>query len=112
VADLPFAEISTEEVLARLQAGERLNLIDIREPHEWEMTGVIPGAQLIPMRPFLLQHLSDLDKEAEYILVCRSGARTFDAAVYMAYKGFKQPKSMKGGILQWTGPLVPPDSAE
>lgn len=104
-----YAEISAEDVQRRLDAGEQLTLIDIREPFEWMQTGVIPGARLTPMRPFLLSQLDTVDKEAEVILVCASGVRTADAAVYMAMRGFTQPKSMAGGMKAWKGPIIPPN---
>jgi rhodanese-related sulfurtransferase len=105
-----FEEITVEEVERRLATGEKLNVIDIREPFEWERSGVIPGARLAPMRPFLLSQLDTLDKEQEVILVCASGVRTADAAVYMAAKGFKQPKSMAGGMKAWKGEVVSPQA--
>lgn len=101
-------EISAQEVQRRLAAGETLTLIDIREPLEWQQSGVIPGARLAPMRPFLTTQLDSVDKEQEVILVCASGVRTYDAAVYMAMKGFKYPKSMAGGMKDWQGQVVPP----
>lgn len=103
-----FEEISPEEVQRRLEAGEQLTVIDIREPFEWQMSGVIPQARLAPMRPFLLQQLDTVDKEDEVILVCASGVRTADAAIYMKMKGFKAPKSMAGGMKAWKGQTVPP----
>lgn len=101
-------EVSAEEVQRRLEAGEQVTVVDIREPFEWQLTGVIPQAQLAPMRPFLLTQLDTLDKEQEVILVCASGIRTVDAAVYMSMKGFKNPKSMAGGMKAWKGQIVPP----
>lgn len=103
-----FEQITADEVKRRLDAGEPLTLVDIREPIEWAMGGVIPGAQLAPMRQFLLQGLDGLDKEQEVILVCASGIRTIDAAVYMGTKGFKNAKSMSGGMKAWKGSKVSP----
>lgn len=103
-----YEEISADEVQRRMESGEELILVDIREPFEWQQTGVIPGARLAPMRPFLLSQLDQFDPEAEIILVCASGVRTVDAAVYMNMKGFKQPKSMAGGMKAWKGERVPP----
>lgn len=103
-----YAEITAQEVQRRLEAGEPLTLIDIREPFEWPATGVIPGARLAPMRPFLLQQLDSLDRGQEVILVCASGIRTADAAIYMGMKGFTGAKSMAGGMHAWKGPRVQP----
>ncbi|HEY3368457.1 MAG TPA: rhodanese-like domain-containing protein [Symbiobacteriaceae bacterium] len=102
-----YQEITAGEVQKRLEAGEKLTLVDIREPAEWQ-SGVIPGARLSPMRPFLLTELGALDPEQEVVLVCASGIRTADAAVYMQVRGFKQSKSMTGGMKAWKGPVVPP----
>lgn len=101
-------EISAEEVRRRLEAGEELTVVDIREPFEWQASGVIPGARLVPMRPFLLTQLDTLDREAEVIVVCAHGIRSADAAVYMTAKGFQNVKSMAGGMAAWQGPVVPP----
>ena len=105
-----FEEISADEVQKRLEAGEKLTIVDIREPFEWQMSGVIPGAMLSPMRPFLLKEMEALEKGQEVILVCASGVRTVDAAVYMGMKGYQQPKSMAGGMKAWRGTVVPPEA--
>lgn len=105
-----YQEISAAEVKRRLDAGEAITVVDIREPFEWQMTGVIPGARLAPMRPFLSGQLDTLDKEQEVVLVCAAGIRTADAAVYMTMKGFKNAKSMAGGMKAWKGPIVPPSN--
>jgi len=105
-----YEEIGADEVRQRLEAGEDLLVVDIREPFEWQQTGVIPGARLSAMRPFLLTQLDSLDQEREVILVCASGVRTADAAVYMTMKGFQRPKSMAGGMKAWRGPVVPPQT--
>ncbi|MDB4895098.1 MAG: Rhodanese-related sulfurtransferase [Firmicutes bacterium] len=102
-----YQEISPEELQRRLETGEDLIVVDIREGFEWQATGVIPGARLASMRPFLLTQLDTLDKEQEVVLVCASGVRTADAAVYMTMKGFKNVKSMAGGMKAWKGRSVP-----
>lgn len=104
-----FEEISADEVQRRLEAGETLTIVDIREPFEWQAGGVIPGARLSPMRPFLLQEIGGMDKAQEVILVCASGVRTADAAVYMSMKGFANAKSMAGGMKAWKGARVAPE---
>jgi sulfur-carrier protein adenylyltransferase/sulfurtransferase len=108
VSAYQYEEISAEEVRRRLEAGENVTIVDIREPFEWQMGGVIPGARLAPMRPFLLQELGTLDPNEEVVLVCASGIRTADAAVYMGMKGFTKTRSMAGGMKAWKGQRVPP----
>jgi rhodanese-related sulfurtransferase len=105
-----YQEISPEELQRRLETGEDVIVVDIREGFEWQATGVIPGARLASMRPFLLTQLDTLDKEQEVVLVCASGVRTADAAVYMTMKGFKNVKSMAGGMKAWKGRSVPAET--
>jgi rhodanese-related sulfurtransferase len=105
---MPVPEISAEEVQRRLAAGEKLTVVDIREPFEWQASGVIPGARLSPMRPFLLTQLDSLEKDEEIIVVCAHAVRSADAALYMAAKGFKNVRSMAGGMAAWRGPVVEP----
>lgn len=102
-------EVTPIELQQRLEAGEALTVVDIREPHEWQQSGVIPEARLASMRPFLLTQLDSLDKEQEVILVCASGVRTVDAVVYMTMKGFTNAKSMAGGMKAWKGRTTPPN---
>lgn len=104
---VPVREIAPDEVRRRLEAGEQVTVVDIREPYEWQ-SGAIGGARLSPMRPFLLQELSSLDQGQEYILVCASGVRTLEAAAFMTLKGFPNVRSMAGGMKAWKGPVVPP----
>lgn len=94
--------ITTDEVLSRLNQAESLNLIDVREAEELAM-GKIPGVIHIPLAllPFRMQ---ELNKEAEYIIVCRSGARSGRATNYLNYHGYKA-KNMVGGMIEWNGPI-------
>lgn len=101
-------EISAEEVQRRLEAGERLTVVDIREPFEWQSYGVIPGVRLSSMRPFLLTQLDSLEKDEEIVVVCAHAVRSADAALYMAAKGFTNVRSMAGGMAAWRGQVVPP----
>lgn len=104
-----YQEIKADEVKNRLDAGEKLTIVDIREPFEWEQTGVIPGAQLIPMGDFARGKFQEFKPEDELILVCHSGVRTADIAAALLRRGYQAAKSMEGGIVAWTGPKVPPD---
>lgn len=106
--DQQVPEISADEVRRRLEEGEELTVVDIREPFEWQAYGVIPGVRLSSMRPFLLTQLEGLDKEQEIIVVCAHAVRSADAALYMRAKGFRNVKSMAGGMAAWRGTVVPP----
>ena len=100
-------EIPAAEVKQRLEQGEKLVIVDIREPFEWQQTGVIPGAQLISMGDFARSRFEEFGPDDEIILVCASGVRTADVAAALTKRGWKAAKSMEGGMSVWTGERVP-----
>lgn len=87
-----------DTIYARYEAGKDV-FIDVRQPEEWE-DGVIPGAKKI-MLAELPEHLDALNKEASYVMVCRSGARSGRAAQMMASAGFSDLTNFDGGMLSW-----------
>lgn len=92
--------MTTDEVLAKLQAGEKLNLIDVREVDEVE-AGHIEGITNIPLG-LLEFRMQDLDKKTPYIMVCRSGGRSGQATAFLEQQGF-DVTNMTGGMLDWSG---------
>lgn len=93
--------ISVEELKARMDAGEKLNLIDCREPHEYAEFNI--GAKLIPLgrfQTFQIDELEDL-KDEEIIIHCRSGNRSGQACLLLDTMGFKNTKNVTGGMLEW-----------
>jgi rhodanese-related sulfurtransferase len=96
-------EITASEVQERLEAGEILNIIDVRESEE-VAEGHIDGIIHIPLGE-LQERIDDLDKDKEYFLVCRSGARSGKAASYLESVGFKVTNIL-GGMLTWKGKVV------
>ncbi len=93
-------EITTAEVQRRLEAGEQLHLIDVREVAEVQ-EGHIPGIVNIPLGT-LPAHLKELDQNESYILVCRSSARSGQATAFLQAQGFNAA-NMVGGMLAWEG---------
>jgi rhodanese-related sulfurtransferase/TusA-related sulfurtransferase len=93
--------ISNEELQNKLSAGEKLNIIDVREPAEYAF-GRIPGAKSIPLGE-LEKRLSELDPNEEYYMVCRTGNRSDTACQTLVEKGFKNVKNAVQGMTQWTG---------
>ncbi|OFW77134.1 MAG: hypothetical protein A2201_05770 [Alicyclobacillus sp. RIFOXYA1_FULL_53_8] len=89
------------QVLRRLQHGEPIRVIDVREPNEFA-AGHIPGAELIPIGeiPTVIYRLRT---DEEVVFVCRSGARSQRVCEFLASKGFSQVATLKGGMLQWPG---------
>ena len=93
--------ITVEELKKRLDAGEKLHIVDVREPHEkaeFDIGGVlIPLGQIQSMQ---IDEIEDL-KEKEVILYCRSGNRSGQACMFLDAMGFKNTKNLVGGILAW-----------
>ena len=93
-------EISTEALQAKLEAGEKLNLIDVREVDE-VAAGHIPGIVNIPLG-LLEFRMHELDKNKPYIMICRSGGRSGQATMFLESQGFNVT-NMTGGMLDWAG---------
>jgi rhodanese-related sulfurtransferase len=93
--------ITTEEVKARLDAGERLNLVDVREPHENAEFNI--GGVLIPLgriQGMQVEEIEDLRGE-EVICYCRSGMRSMQACMILEQMGFSNVKNLNGGMMLW-----------
>ncbi len=98
-------EITVRELFDRLQRGESPLLLDVREPHEWNM-GHLNNAKHIPMRQIPLQ-VDALSRDAEIIVYCRSGARSANVQQYMLQNGFKKVKNLAGGLIAWSREVDP-----
>ena len=98
-------DISAAELAGRLQQGERVRLIDVREPHELELSH-IDGAQLIPLGA-LAGRLTELDSAEQMVVFCRSGTRSRRALELLVSAGFKKVKNLKGGINAWAEEVDP-----
>lgn len=95
-------EISTTEVQQRLENGESLNLIDVREVEEVE-AGHIPGVVNIPLG-LVEFRMHELDKNKSYIMVCRSSGRSGQATAFLESQGY-DVTNMIGGMLDWAGDI-------
>lgn len=95
-------EISAAEVEQRLEKGEQLRLIDVRETSE-VAEGHIPDAINIPLG-LLEFRIHELDKKTPYIIVCRSGGRSGKATEYLISFGY-DAVNMVGGMLEWQGKI-------
>ena len=98
-------EISARELESRLANGEDTVLIDVREPHEWEIAH-LPGATLIPLNT-LPARLSELDTSREIVLHCHHGQRSMRALEFLRGSGFRKLKNLKGGIDAWSKDVDP-----
>jgi len=97
-----MTNISPEEVKRRIDAGEKINLIDVREPYENADFNI--GGKLIPLGKIQSMQLEDIEdlKNQEVILYCRSGNRSGIAAMTLDSMGFTNTKNLSGGMLAWT----------
>jgi rhodanese-related sulfurtransferase len=95
-----MADITTKELKERMDAGEKLNLFDVREVHEYEVFNI--GATLIPLGelPGRISELKHLENE-EVIIHCRSGARSGQAKMFLEDAGFTNVRNVLGGMLDW-----------
>ncbi len=94
--------ITAKEVETLLREGKPLNIVDVREADE-VAAGKIPGAMHIPLG-LIEFRMDELDKNKEYILVCRSGGRSGRAAELLEKHGYCVV-NMTGGMLAWEGPV-------
>jgi sulfur-carrier protein adenylyltransferase/sulfurtransferase len=98
-------EISVTDLKARMDRGEDVFVLDVREPHEYEINR-IPGSTLIPLGD-LAERFGELDANREIIAQCKSGMRSARAASFRREHGFKNVKNLKGGILAWVDQIDP-----
>lgn len=98
-------EIEVTEVKEKLDRGDTFVLIDVREPHEYQICN-IPAAKLIPLGE-IGKRLGELDPEADIVIHCKSGMRSARACGILKAAGFKQVRNMKGGILAWSDRVDP-----
>src|SRR6266852_1572567 len=98
-------EIDPVEVKAKIDRGDRFVLIDVREPHEYQICS-IPSAKLIPLGE-LPKRVNELNSADEIVAHCKSGMRSAKAVEFLKQAGFKKVKNMKGGILAWSDKVDP-----
>jgi rhodanese-related sulfurtransferase len=93
--------ITPEELKARKDAGEQINLVDVRQPSENSEFNI--GGTLVPLdkiQSMLIEDIEDL-KDQEIIFYCRSGNRSGQACLILEMLGFKNVKNLAGGMLAW-----------
>jgi rhodanese-related sulfurtransferase len=98
-------EITPAETKQRLDRGEKLLLVDVREPWEFEICS-IPGATLIPMSS-IPANLQALDTDDDVICYCHHGVRSMDVAVWLRGQGVAGARSLAGGIERWSLEIDP-----
>jgi rhodanese-related sulfurtransferase len=96
-------EVTPAEVKRRMDAGERLHLIDVRQPEEHQIAR-IEGSELVPMNsvPGALQALEDKAETGTLIVFCHHGVRSANVVNYLRGQGIEASQSMAGGIDRWS----------
>jgi molybdopterin/thiamine biosynthesis adenylyltransferase/rhodanese-related sulfurtransferase len=99
-----ISEIQVEELKRRLDAKEDLFVLDVREPHEYQICNI--GGHLIPLGD-LPRRVNELDSSREIVAHCRSGVRSAKAVDFLQQAGFKKVHNLAGGILAWADRVDP-----
>ncbi len=99
------AEMTVEELKQRLDRGEDVFILDVRNPEEFQICR-IPGSTLLPL-PSLPQRFGELDREREMVVHCKSGMRSQKAIQFLREKGFRKLTNLEGGILAWAERIDP-----
>ena len=102
--DTQVPTISVEELKRRQDAGEDLFVLDVREPHEYQICNL--NGYLIPLND-LPKRVNELDSSREIIAHCRSGMRSAKAVEFLRQAGFSKVKNLTGGILAWAEKIDP-----
>ncbi len=97
-------EIQVEELKSRLDSGEDVFVLDVREPHEYQICNI--SGYLIPLGD-LPKRVHELDSSREIVAHCRSGARSAKAVDFLRQAGFKKVHNLAGGILAWADRVDP-----
>jgi rhodanese-related sulfurtransferase len=101
-----MAEITATELKERLERGDDIQIIDVREPNEYEVAR-IPGSTLIPLRE-VLSRMGEIDATRETVVHCKMGGRSARAIEALNRAGFQgKLLNLKGGITAWSNEVDP-----
>jgi sulfur-carrier protein adenylyltransferase/sulfurtransferase len=100
-------EITPSELKERLDRGDRVVLLDVREPHEYAIADLPEaGQKRIPLAQ-IPARVGELDPDSELVVYCRSGGRSGKAAAHLMAQGFERVWNLKGGVLKWRDDVDP-----
>lgn len=98
---MAIVNIIPQDLNDRLRKGDKIQIIDVREPHEFSR-GHIPGAKSIPLSQ-IPGRMNEIDPNKETVLVCLSGGRSASAYQFLEAQGRKNLKNLMGGMSGWVG---------
>jgi sulfur-carrier protein adenylyltransferase/sulfurtransferase len=104
VPETTVPEITPRDLKSRLDRGDDIFILDVREPHEFQICNL--GGHLIPLGD-LSRRVNELDSSREIVAHCRSGKRSADAVEFLRRAGFRKVLNLKGGILAWSDEVDP-----
>jgi rhodanese-related sulfurtransferase len=99
-------EITAQELSTALNTGQKLRLVDVREPDEWQICH-LSGALLIPLSEFPNRAPLELKEDASIVVYCHHGMRSARAQQFLISKGFSDVKNLRGGIDAWATQIDP-----
>jgi rhodanese-related sulfurtransferase len=93
--------ITVEELKSRLDNGEVLHVLDVREPHEYAEYNI--GGKLLPLGQIQTMQIEEIEtwKDEEVIIHCRTGQRSMMACLVLETLGFSNTKNLLGGVVEW-----------
>jgi sulfur-carrier protein adenylyltransferase/sulfurtransferase len=97
-------QITVKELKRRIDAGEKVQLIDVREPYEYQIAQI--GGKLIPQND-VPQRLAEIDRNREVVVHCKSGGRSQRIAEFLKQSGYPEVSNLAGGILAWSDEIDP-----
>jgi adenylyltransferase/sulfurtransferase len=97
-------QITVKELKRRIDAGEDVQLIDVREPYEYQIAQI--GGKLIPQND-VPQRLAEIDRDREVVVHCKSGGRSQRIAEFLKQSGYPRVANVAGGILAWSDEIDP-----
>jgi adenylyltransferase/sulfurtransferase len=99
-----IAQLTVKELKRRIDLGEDLFILDVREPFEYQIANI--GATLIPLND-VPKRLAEIPRDREIIVHCKAGVRSQRAAEYLSQAGYAQVTNLTGGILAWADEIDP-----
>ena len=97
-------QLSVKELKRRMDAGEDVFILDVREPYEYQIANI--GGKLIPQND-VPQRLAEIDRDREIVVQCRSGVRSQRIAEFLSQAGYPKVVNLAGGILAWADEIDP-----
>ena len=97
--------ITVEDLKAKRDRGEAVTLVDVREPHEWAICD-LPDSMKIPLGT-LPNRLTELPRDAEVVVFCRTGGRSANAVQFLRQRGYSKAFNLAGGINRWAEQIDP-----